>query len=610
MCGIAGYLGRRPPSDAAARACLSRMHHRGPDDAGIYRRKLDDAWQVCLLFTRLSVLDLDPRAAQPMLLSEHAIIFNGEIYNYIELRAELAKGGASFKTTGDTEVLLAGLVRGSAAWLDRAEGMWAFAFYAEKDGTLMLSRDRFGEKPLYLMEADEGWYFGSEVKFLAALAGRWPTVNTNHLLRYLVNGYRALYKTDETFFLDVRQIAPGTALVLAPGVSPQEQRYWRPVVAQDETMSYDRAVAGVRERLVESVRLRLRADVPMAFCMSGGVDSNALIAIAKRVFGYDVHGFTVMTKDARYNEEDVVNAVVGELDLKHTAVPISGEGFLENLSFLVRQHDAPVYTISYYLHWLLMQRVAEHGYKIVVSGTAADEIFSGYFDHHNAYLAEMAADGAQHAMALSNWQAYIEPIVRNPYLKDPDIFRRDPSFRDHIYLDAKEFARHLTFEWAEPFSEQCYTQGLLRNRMLNELFHEVVPIILHEDDMNAMSCSIENRSPFLDRSLFEFGNAVPTRHLVRDGRAKAVLRDAMRGIVPDIVLDCRRKVGFNASIKDLLPIEDEASREALLADGPIYDFVKRDVVERLLDEPGLANSRSKFLFNFICASLFLKSYMH
>jgi asparagine synthase (glutamine-hydrolysing) len=472
----------------------------------------------------------------------------------------------------------------------------------------MLSRDRFGEKPLFCMPVEHGWYFGSEVKFLAELAGSWPPVNKNHLLRYLVNGYKSLYKTDETFFCGIQEINAATILMLERSGPPCEHRYWHPLVAEDENLSYDDAVSGIRDRLTESVRLRLRADVPIAFCMSGGVDSNSLIAIAKRIFGYDVHGFTATTKDIRYDETELVNKVVRQLDLKHTAVLISHEQFLENLRQLIFLHDAPVYTISYYLHWLLMKTVGEEGYKVAVSGTAADELFTGYYDHHNAYLAEMATTPVAHAEALANWQAHVAPIVRNPYLQDPNIFCRDPHFRDHIYLDADLFSRNLLVQWSEPFSERKYAQGLLRNRMMNELFHEVVPIILHEDDLNAMSHSIENRSPFLDRDLFEFAYAIPTRHLVRDGYAKAVLRDSMRGIVPDAVLDGRRKVGFNASMKDLLPVDKEDSRRALLADGPIYDLVDRNAVVRLLDEPELANSRSKFLFNFVCASIFLNGY--
>jgi asparagine synthase (glutamine-hydrolysing) len=558
------------------------------------------------LHTRLSIIDLDPRSSQPMQRSGLALTFNGEIYNYVELRALLARQGDAFATASDTEVLLAGLARHGIDWLDRAEGMWAFGLYDERDGSLRLSRDRFGEKPLYLMAADDGWYFGSEVKFLAALAGRWPAVNIDHVRRYLVNGYRSLYKTDETFFRGVRELPAGRMLTLRPSSEPVEQAYWQPPIRQDEAMTYADAVEGVRERVVDSVRLRLRSDLPIAFCMSGGVDSNSLISNAKRQFGYDVHGFTVMNADARYEERDMVDVVVRELDIRHTGLPIERHGFIDNLRALVAAHDAPVYTISYYVHWLLMRDVADRGYRVTVSGTAADELFSGYYDHHNAYLAEMATEPAHHAEALAHWTAHVQGEVRNPYLRDPDLFVRDRGFRDHLYLNAERFAANLTIEWHEDFVESRFAPGLLRNRMLNEMFVEAVPVILHEDDLNAMYYSIENRSPFLDRRLFEFANAVPTRHLIRNGYAKAVLRDAMRGIVPDAILDNHRKVGFNASLTEFIDPGDRKVREAFADDGPIFEHVRRDAILPLLDKDSLSNSESKFLFNFICAKWFLE----
>ncbi len=158
----------------------------------------------------------------------------------------------------------------------------------------------------------------------------------------------------------------------------------------------------------------------------------------------------------------------------------------------------------------------------------------------------------------------------------------------------------------EGFAEEEFTGDLLRNRMLNELFHEAVPVILHEDDLNAMSFSIENRSPFLDRALFEHAQTIPTRHLVQDGKAKAVLREAMRGIVPDRILDNRRKVGFNAPIEALLDASDPAVRAEVLAPGPLWEHVRRDRVEALLDKRNLPNSESKLLFNLVCAKLFLE----
>ena len=606
MCGIAGYVGPRPPSEAAVAACIAQMRHRGPDGSGIYRHVVREDWHVCLLHRRLAIIDLAPHP-EPFRRAGHVLDFNGELYNYVELKQELLRLGDRFVTESDTEVLLAGLNRFGFDWLDGAEGMWAWAYYDEASGTLALSRDRFGEKPLHIMEADGGWYFGSEVKFLATLSGRNLEVNRQHLLRYLVNGYKSLYKTDETFLQGVRELQSGTVLTLRPGRPLEQVAYWRPALREASAMTFEEAVASTRERLIESVRLRLRADVPMAFCMSGGVDSNALISIAKRVFGYDVHGFTIANTDSRYEERETVEAVVRELGIRHTMLPLGHGNVLDELRRLVAHHDAPVYTISYYVHWLLMGEVAAAGYKICVSGTAADELFTGYFDHHNAYLAELAHDPEAHCEALSHWQAHIRPVVRNPYLRDPDLFVRDPAFRDHIYLGAEGFAGALRQPWHEAFSERTYRSGLLRNRMLNEMFHESVPVILHEDDLNAMFHSIENRSPFLDRRLFDFASSIPTRHLVRDGYGKAVLRAAMRGIVPDVVLDSHRKVGFNAPLQDLIDIRAPDVVEALMADSPLFDLVRRDAVEALLRKEGLANSESKFLFNVLCAKAFLEA---
>jgi asparagine synthase (glutamine-hydrolysing) len=275
---------------------------------------------------------------------------------------------------------------------------------------------------------------------------------------------------------------------------------------------------------------------------------------------------------------------------------------------LVRYHDAPVYTITYYAHWLLLRSIAEAGYRISVSGTAADELFTGYYDHHLEYFQEVRKDHELHERALSAWREHIRPIVRNRFLQDPDLFVRDPAFRDHIFLDADSFAAYLSFGWSEPFRESWYADGLLRNRMLNEIFREIVPVILHEDDLNAMYFSVENRSPFLDRELFEFCNAIPTRHLIRDGKAKAVLREAVRGIAPDAIVDNRRKVGFNAPILDFLDMSDERVRSYLLDRSAIFDYVSRPRIEALIARKDLPNSESKFLFYFLNCKMFLEEF--
>ena len=574
MCGIAGYFGKTAIKRENLLATSSVLAHRGPDDSGIFQHHHQQHY-LALIHRRLSILDLEPRSAQPFRLRNNILCYNGEIYNYLEIKDELKSLGHHFQTTGDTEVLATALAEWGAEALDRLEGMWAFAWYDERAGRLLLSRDRFGEKPLYLWNPHEGLFFASEVKGLAALRGQWPDVNQNHLLRYLVNGYKALYKTKETFHQGVWELPSGTNLRIEADGTQQKQKYWEPKLQIREDWAFTDAVEATREELIRAVRIRMRSDVPLAFCQSGGIDSNSLISIASRELGKEVHGYTIVNTDARYEEAEMVQHMVKEVGIKHTPVPLNPEGFLDNLAALVKQHDGPISTISYYVHHQLMQAMQADGYKVTISGTGADELFTGYYDHHNLYLAEVAKDHLLFNESVNNWNQHLRPIVRNPYLKDPELYLKQPDCRSHIYLNNDVFASWLENAWQEDFIERDYGVPLLRNRMLNETFEETVPVILHEDDLNAMSVSLENRSPFLDRKLFETAFSVPTKHLVRDGKAKVILREAMRGIVPDEILDNRRKVGFNAPIMDLLDVKDPQVREFLLEPSQIFDLVER-----------------------------------
>jgi asparagine synthase (glutamine-hydrolysing) len=608
MCGIAGYHGFRELDEKRLATCLGLMHRRGPDQAGVRRFDIAGGRRAYLLSTRLSIIDLDERASQPFQVGAKSMVYNGELYNYVELRASLRSKGCGFSTDSDTEVLLRALDHEGWPVLDRCEGMWAFAVLDAVDGSLTLCRDRFGEKPLYLYRDETGVYFGSEVKFISRLLGRTLRVNLDHVSRYLVNGYKSLYKDGHAFFDGLSELPPAFILRLDASGSEKQWTYWEARFDPDEGMSYEEAVEGARDHLIESVRLRLRADVPLAFCMSGGVDSNALISIAKNVLQYDVHGFTIVNRDERYDEQAMVDESVRSLGIRHTAVDIDTRDFLEKLRVLVRQHDAPVYTITYYAHWLLMDSIASGGYRVSVSGTAADELFTGYYDHHLFYLHDIHGDPELFESSRQAWQKHICPLVRNPYLRNLDWFLEHPEERRHIFLDADGFSEYLVSGWKEPFAERPLAPSVLRNRMLNEMFDENVPVILHEDDLNAMYFSVENRSPYLDRQLFEFCYRIPTRHLIRDGRAKAVLRDSMRGIAPAAIIDNRRKVGFNAPIFSFLDVRNPAVRAALLEDSPVFDLVRRDRIEGLIDKVELPNSESKFLFYFLNAKIFLEEF--
>lgn len=608
MCGIAGYIGSEELPTHQIPQCLDKMRHRGPDAASFRHWITATGRHVYLLHTRLKIIDLNDRANQPFHVGSHWMVYNGEIYNHLELREMLVEQGVYFTTTSDTEVLLQMVHTFGFESLDSCEGMWAFALFNEAEESLTLCRDRFGEKPLYLYREASGLYFGSEVKSIVALRGQPLAINFSQLYRYLIHGYKALYKTEETYFENLKELPARTLLHIDRSGQQTQQAYWQPAYAPNESMTRAEAVEGARTRLTRSLELRLRADVPLAFCLSGGIDSNSLISIAKRFFNYDVHGFTIVIADQRYDEEEIVASSVNTLGIRHTVIRLTPGGFLSRLRQLIHHHDGPIATITYFVHGLLMEQMAAHGYRISISGTGADELFSGYYDHHLAYLAEIKNDLPLAASSRKAWLDHIQPLVQNPWLKDPDLFIRNPAFRDHIFLDAKGFAQYLRDGWHEDFTEVTFTGSLLRNRMLNEMFHENVPVILHEDDLNAMSFSIENRSPFLDRALFEFCYRIPTQHLIREGFSKAILREAMENIVPEPILKNHRKIGFNAPIHALLDTHHPDTRQALLTPSPIFEHIRRDKIEQLLDKSFLPNSESKFLFYFLNSKIFLEDF--
>jgi asparagine synthase (glutamine-hydrolysing) len=603
MCGIAGFIGKKQIDEDKIHKTLELMKKRGPDHQGVSKLKFKDL-NIYLLNSRLSIIDLDPRSNPPMKVEDTTLAYNGEIYNYIEVRENLKKRGAIFNTDSDTEVLLRALIQGGTSALNTLEGMWAFAQFDEKKGQLTLSRDRFGEKPLYYFQDSEGLYFGSEVKFLTSLRGQKFSVNNNQVLRYLINGYKSLYKSGETYFKDLKELPAGHNLSVTSNLETTLTRYWKPEY-KPVNMSLENAIAGARERLFESVKIRLRSDVPLAFCLSGGIDSSALTSIASKIFSVDVSTYSIIDSDPRYNERENIQATVNDLGCKNHVINLEKENSFDRMRRVVAYHDSPIATITYYVHNYLSEAISRAGCKVAFSGTSADELFTGYYDHFNLHLYEMRnRDDFQDY--LQDWKKNISGFVRNPHLKNPELYFNNPDSRSHVYLNNDEFEKYLRVPFHEEFSELKFTDSLLRNRMMNELFAEATPVILHEDDLNSMMYSVENRSPFLDSRLFDFCYSIPPEHLIKNGYGKYLLREAVKVVLNDKVRLDRQKKGFNASINSIVNFDHKQLKEDLLSPGPIYDIVDRDKISKLFKGDELPNSFSKFLFSFINAKIFLE----
>jgi asparagine synthase (glutamine-hydrolysing) len=484
--------------------------------------------------------------------------------------------------------------------------MWAFAWLDRRTNTVWLARDRFGEKPLFWCHTDEEVVFASEIATLRSLSSHTPAVNYDQIYRYLVNGYKSLNKSTDSFYDGIYRVEPGSWIRIDADLSVERGRYWDLKFNPQQKMKFADAVAETRWRLEVAVTRTMQADVPIAFSLSGGVDSNALLFLAKYLCQEPIRAFTIQTRDSRYDETDSVRRVLASSDVAHEFVRINREHGLERLRKLVERRSSPISTISHFMQRQLYEAMAKSGVKVAISGTAADEIFTGYYDHHLLYFAAIKNHRNLLVESIANWTRHIKPHVRNPFLTDANLFIDRPVFREHIYLESERFAKSLRTRWSEKFDERNYCSDILRNRMMNELFHEATPVILFEDDINAMSASIENRSPYLDRELVEFVFTIPTPLLIRDGYTKSVLREAIKDFLPMSVKSDYHKVGFNATITDLFDFKSDGFRSEVLSDSEVFSVVSRDYVETLLDNPTLQNSASKFLFNVLNIKMFLE----
>ncbi|MTI10573.1 asparagine synthase (glutamine-hydrolyzing) [Curvivirga aplysinae] len=607
MCGIAGGFGPKSITPDRLASCHKLMALRGPDGSGHWACETPAGNHLNFLHSRLSIVDLAERSNQPFVKNQLTLVFNGEIYNHIELRKELETLGHVFHTTGDTEVVLEAYRQWGTDFVTHMEGMWAIALYDSRQDQLILTRDRFGEKPLYLWWVDNCLYFGSEVRFLMGLSGVKADVNQEHLRRFLVNGYKSLFPSEDDYFYGIKAFPAGHVAVVKTPSMPISKPFWS-VSYNPIQMTQDEALEGTYDKIRHAIELRLRADVPIALRLSGGIDSNVALGMAVQELQQDITTFSVVEDDPRYDETASILEAIKYHGCSHEIIKIPKDNFLDRLYGLIDYFGKPMMTISYYLHALVSEHIHNAGFKVSLGGTGADEIFSGYYDHYLFWLAEMQ-NRADFSDLVGGWRDSYGKFVRNPFLQDPEAFIKQPNRRDHIFLGAEKFSSFLKEPFEERHHEKTFCEPILRNRMLNELLHETVPVMLHEDDLSAMAYSVENRAVYLDSQLVEFVSTVPSEHLFGNSLPKYLLRRAGKGIAPESILTNPRKQGINAPVTSFVDFTDDEVQEAILDDSLVYDIIQKDKVEKLLNSTLELNSESKFLFSIISTKLFLDSHL-
>jgi asparagine synthase (glutamine-hydrolysing) len=569
VCGIGGILTRR--TQDFPRAALAEMsgvlQHRGPDDYGVLlwdgqgapRRSRDlvasEGARLGLVHRRLSIIDLTATGWQPMQSQDERfdIIFNGEIYNYLELRKELEAAGVRFRSTSDTEVLLAAWAVWGAGAIDRLVGMYAFVVVDWRERRMTLVRDCFGIKPLYYVSWPEGFAFASEVKALLPLASR--QVAPGPLYQYLTYGL-----TDtgaETLFADVRQLPPATVMEvdLDDAKPAGERRYWQVPAAVNNEISFDEAAQKLGSLLVDNVRLHLRSDVPVGACLSGGIDSSAIVMMMRAAGGekVDLHTFTYAADGSALNEERWADLVGAEAAATMHKIRVQPGELVRDLDRLIGDQDLPFSSTSIYAQHRVFAAARNAGIKVMLDGQGADEMLAGYSFYSSARAASLMREGSPAAaMSLLMHSAgdasggSMRALLRAAAgLVPPGVmasaagllrrFGKDRSV-NHAWFGARNALDDRSF-WEHRHS--------LRSSLASTFAQTNLPALLRYEDRNSMAHSIESRVPFLTRSLAEFVFSLPERFLIAaDGTSKSVLRAALRGIVPDAVLDRRDKIGF------------------------------------------------------------------
>lgn len=584
MCGIATLFEPTAPDwlVPTLSAMTRAVRHRGPDGEGLWFTRPDTGLGVAVSTTdtpagvggtrevpagvslgfghrRLSILDLSPAGHQPMSdrTGECVITYNGEIYNFVELRTELERHGHSFRTGTDTEVILASWRQWGEACLARFNGMFAFVLFDRRLRRIFAARDRFGVKPLYYWATPTGGLaLASEPKQFLAHPHWKARLNGPRAYDFLNWGVSD--HTAETLFAGVRQLRGGELLSASIETLPEARpSRWYELQPAAFAGSFDQACVRFRELLDDSLRLRLRSDVPIGSCLSGGLDSSTIVCALRGLLGSPGAGgqstFSACSDVARFDERKHIEAVVAATGAKgHSVVP-QPEGLLEELERLTWHQDEPFGSTSIYAQWCVFRLARERHATVMLDGQGADEALAGYHGYFGPRLAGLLRGMhwgtlRREAAAIRSLHGQSRPLqlqlVASEFLggRAGNFLRRlagrkveRPDFLD---------LRRLGAAPASPHRDSVDLTMPLRSLGRAQLTALTVPMLLRFEDRDSMAHGIEARLPFLDYRLVEFCLGLPEHHKMADGWTKRVLRESMRGVLPESVRTRRDKLGF------------------------------------------------------------------
>ena len=549
MCGICGIIkfNNSTPEAEKIQQMMKVMKHRGPDDEGIAITN-----NVGLGFVRLSIIDLSPLGHQPMFSNEavkndkiissnrYVMIFNGEVYNYIELREELKKIGYNFISNTDTEVVLNSYIEWGESCLNKFNGMWAIAIYDKELKELFCARDRFGIKPFYYYADEEQFIFASEIPPILTVLKKKPTANNQAIFDFLV--FNRTDQTEQTFFNEIKKLQHGHTIRIQN--SQIKIQKWYDLRKQVSKAEGFKSSEEYREVLSNSVNLRLRSDVPVGVCLSGGLDSSSIVSILLKDFNKkDLNTFSAVYKKGQIGDEtDYINTYRSELSNMFYTTP-TAESLYQDLMIFVKVHGEPIPSTSPYAQFKVME-LAKGNVVVTLDGQGADEELAGYDYFFGFYFKDLLIN-FKWVKLVSELYYYLRVQKSVFGIKTFLYFLMPKSIRTKLRKNQKGYLTEdiNKLDSHSVIADELYGSDSLQASLLNHFDYKLEHLLKWED-RNSMYFSLEARVPFLDYRMVEKILATPTHNFINKGITKHILRLAMNGTLPEKIRKRIDKIGF------------------------------------------------------------------
>lgn len=554
MCGIAGIIGKRAKhSEPTIQKMTDSLAHRGPDGSGFWS---SPAANIRFGHRRLSIIDLSKNAAQPFESTDRrfVITYNGEIYNYRELRQECEKHGSVFKSTSDTEVVLEAFRHWGTDCFRRFQGMWALALFDRDKNQVIMSRDHFGIKPLFISEHDGTIYFASEIKSFFEIGSRFTEVDEVSVHMFLSHG--TIDRSEWTFFKNIKRFpqAHFASIDCDDLENFKLTRFWTPEI-REVKISYDEAVQEFRRLLTKSMDLHMRSDVPVGSCLSGGLDSSSIVGLARRESA-EKDFFTFTTRFPEFPQLDE-SAWAQKVSTRFHTQAFWAEPKIEdlknNISDVLNTQDEPFGSLSIFSQYSVFKRIRDKGIKVVLDGQGADELLGGYHGLVPLFHLDLRKRGYKIRAAGQRLRWSMHNMKFASLIFNWKSKHSEPEPAHSVPEELIEETRYREENLFVPFED-------INSYLFKMVTETNLPQLLRYEDRNSMRFSVESRVPFLHVPLVEFCFSLPSNYKYRSGWTKAILRDAMSDLLPHDVCRRRDKLGFPAPdsfwVKDLLESSD------------------------------------------------------